>query len=423
MLLRLVRIFEFILLVTLMLSQLTGSSITLDDPTERIRYYTRMIEFDYFDWTLQALGVNLVQSALGTPYYLEEGSRHQIAKDYFHLLGQILQDESQLNLIYSDPTISDPDKASLELQSVLSTLYQRQKQLMPVVEAILQAQVSAVLADIGLTTGGQPIPPVLFHFTSEQFNIIISPRAEIRQDESISLLPNLTVDQYAALEEKLDSSLGVSSLVVPVGGIGSYPTMVIRSTDLVWLTDTISHEWVHNYLTIRPLGFLYEASPELRTMNETVASIAGTEIGAAVIRRFYPELLSSNIRGQQPIALPIGHADPEEILRPFDYRAEMHTTRITVDALLAEGKIKEAESYMESRRLVFWEHGYAIRKLNQAFFAFYGAYADLPGGPAGEDPVGPAVRALRARSASLAAFLKQISRMTTFQELLDATSP
>ena len=77
---------------------------------------------------------------------------------------------------------------------------------------------------------------------------------------------------------------------------------------------------------------------------------------------------------------------------------------------------------MEQRRLVFWQNGYPIRKLNQAYFAFYGAYANVPGGAAGEDPVGPAVRALRAQSASLADFLKTIARMSSFQQLQAAIS-
>jgi hypothetical protein len=98
----------------------------------------------------------------------------------------------------------------------------------------------------------------------------------------------------------------------------------------------------------------------------------------------------------------------------------MHTTRIHVDELLAAGKIEEAEAYMEQRRKVFWDNGYPIRKLNQAYFAFYGAYADVPGGAAGEDPVGPAVRALRAQSGSLTKFLESISKMTSFQQLQDA---
>jgi len=90
---------------------------------------------------------------------------------------------------------------------------------------------------------------------------------------------------------------------------------------------------------------------------------------------------------------------------------------VTVDKLLSEGKIDQAETYMEQRRQVFWDHGYAIRKLNQAYFAFYGAYADVPGGAAGADPVGPAVRDLRAQSRSLADFVNTISWMTSFQQL------
>jgi hypothetical protein len=69
---------------------------------------------------------------------------------------------------------------------------------------------------------------------------------------------------------------------------------------------------------------------------------------------------------------------------------------------------------------VFWDNGYLIRKLNQAYFAFHGAYADVPGGAAGEDPVGPAVRALRERSASLEEFVNTIAWMTSFEELQEA---
>jgi len=101
----------------------------------------------------------------------------------------------------------------------------------------------------------------------------------------------------------------------------------------------------------------------------------------------------------------------------------MHETRITVDQLLAEGKIDEAEEYMEARRVIFWDNGYRhLRKLNQAYFAFHGAYADEPGGAAGatEDPVGSAVRQLRADSPSLAAFLNRISWMSSFEQLLEA---
>jgi hypothetical protein len=94
-----------------------------------------------------------------------------------------------------------------------------------------------------------------------------------------------------------------------------------------------------------------------------------------------------------------------------------------VDELLAQGKITEAEAYMETRRQFFWQNGYAIRKINQAYFAFYGAYADIPGGAAGQDPVGPAVRTLRVQSGTLTDFLKTIARMDSFQQLQAAVSP
>jgi hypothetical protein len=100
----------------------------------------------------------------------------------------------------------------------------------------------------------------------------------------------------------------------------------------------------------------------------------------------------------------------------------MHETRVTADSLLAEGKIAEAEAYMETRRQVFLKNGHFLRKLNQAYFSFYGSYADTPGGAAGEDPVGPAVRSLWEQSASLSEFVNRIAWMTTFEDLQAALS-
>jgi hypothetical protein len=156
-------------------------------------------------------------------------------------------------------------------------------------------------------------------------------------------------------------------------------------------------------------------------MNETTASISGGEVGNYVLQKYYPELLQSSSSHNQTsfneATVPLTQLDDPP---PFDFRAEMRETRVTVDKLLAEGKIDEAESFMEKRRQVFWDNGYLIRKLNQAYFAFHGAYADVPGGAAGEDPVGPAVRALRAQSTSLADFINTIAWMTSFQQLQQA---
>lgn len=397
------------------------SDLEHGDQVERVRAFTRPMEFDFITWTWDALWVKLEQIGLGTADYIPEADQPQIVLDYLNLIGQIWQVEWQIDGIYADPNISDPETATQNLRLELDRLYAQRDDLAPLAESILQNQLSAVTAELGLTLGGQPIPPVLYHVTPLPMALVVSPREVIRQDANISIVPDLTVDRQVSLEEQVDQALDVSSLVVPVGGIGLYPTMVTETTSINWLAEVVSHEWVHNFLTLRPLGLSYGATPELRIINETTANLSEKEISAALIARFYPDYVP------QPPSPPSDQPGPAALTTeppPFDFRAEMHETRLTVDELLAEGKIEEAETYMEARRQVFWENGYHIRKLNQAYFAFHGAYADQPGGAAGasEDPIGNAVRALRAQSSSLAEFLNRISWMWSWEQLQAAVA-
>jgi hypothetical protein len=147
-------------------------------------------------------------------------------------------------------------------------------------------------------------------------------------------------------------------------------------------------------------------------MNETVARIVGNEIGAQVVQRFYPEFAPPPLEPSE--SKPAEPEDDEP--QGFDFRAEMRETRLRVDDLLEQSKIEEAEAYMEERRQLFWDNGYRIRKLNQAYFAFHGAYADEPG-ERGEDPVGPAVLQLRDQSSSLQEFLDRVAMLTSFEDL------
>jgi len=382
------------------------------DQLQRVRAFSRPLEFDYVGWTLEALNSKFGQAALDALDLASPEERHQIVLDYLDLVSQIDQANRRLNEIYADPGINNPEIASQLVRQQLAELEIQRDHLGPVAESILQTQISEIVAELGLTLGGQPLPPVLYHSTPLPTALIVSPRDEIKQLQNISLEPDIGVDQRKILENKIDQALDVSSLIVDVGGIGVYPTMVAETSNLDFLTEVVAHEWIHNFLTLRPLGLNYYTNPELRTMNETTASLAGMEIGRAVMERFYPELLPA------PPA-PESAAEPDEPAPPpaFDFRDEMRKTRVTVDELLAKGEIEAAEDYMEAQRQVFWDQGYRIRKLNQAYFAFYGAYADEPGGAAGEDPVGEAVRKLYANSPSLAAFLKRIAWMTSFEEL------
>jgi hypothetical protein len=404
---------------------LLGRSNTVPgDQFEQARAYTRSIEFNYVSWELDALWIKLSQWALGTSTYLPDEARKQTILDYLKLLGQIQQAQGQLYEIYADPNITDPKAASADLRLELDRLNASREKLEPLAESILQSQVSMVISDLGLTLEGQPIPPVLYRITPPPDSLVVSRRDIIQHVFDISIKPGLTVDQQSELEEKVDQALDVSSLIVGIGGVGLYPTMVMESTDLNWLANTVSHEWVHNFLTLHPLGVNYESTPELRIINETTASIAGNEIGLEVIARFYPELLPPAPEPTLPADEKAPTPEPTSTSEPpvFNFNREMHETRVTADQLLVDGKIEEAEVYMEARRIFLWENGYHIRKLNQAFFAFYGAYADVPGGAAGEDPVGAAVRALRAQSTTLADFLNRISWMTTYQQLIEAVN-
>ena len=424
-----------ITLARLILGFIVGySNPSLTHPIEKVRAFTRQIEFNYVSWMSNAAVIKIRAASAGIPHTLDHEAQKQIINENLRVTQLILEKEYQLAQIYADPAVIDKELASEPLRAELDEKYARQSQLAPLAEAILQEQVTQILAELGLTAVGQPVPNVWYHSTRLPMALIVSPRDRIEQTANISVDTNLTVDQQAQLEDNVDEKLDSSSLVVNIGGVGVYPTMVMRTTDLNWMLSTIAHEWIHNYLTLRPLGLSYNETPELRTMNETTASIAGDEIGVLVIERFYPERMAAlqpdpheedaSSPSLSLISFPFEHPTPGDFLRPpFNFRAQMHETRITTDALLAEGKIEEAEAYMEERRHVFLQNGYLLRKINQAYFAFYGAYADSPGGAAGEDPVGPAVRALREKSESLADFVNTISWMWKFEQLQKAVNP
>ncbi len=419
MLYRILHVIDFLALTLAIIIAAGGDTPRFTGQSDRIRTYTREIEFDYPNWVWDAAWTKLKQGAIGAPYIFDRGTNKQIVIEYLRITNQLMQAEFAIEQIYANPDIINKEATSELMRSQRDTLIARQQMIAPFAEATLQTQVGEALADLGLTSGGQTLPPILYHTSPTPLALIVAPRDRIIQITNISVLPTLTLNEQIQLEEEVARSQNLSTLVVPIGGVGVYPTMVTETTDLRWLLDTIAHEWTHNYLTLRPLGMNYTTTPELRTMNETTASIAGGEVGLYVLHRHYPELLASS-SSPELVSLDGGDEPALQVQesQPFDFRAEMHETRVKADELLAEGKIEEAEAYMEQRREVFWENGYLIRKLNQAYFAFHGAYADSPGGAAGEDPVGPAVRALREQSDSLADFINTIAWMTSFEELL-----
>ena len=393
-----------------------GSSVTSDNPLDGLRKYTRGVEFDFVEWEISALFNKAVSASLKLERFLDNKQQVGVIQTWLAGTENVINLEQDLLTAQND---SSPNRDEL-VQAAKTNLDQKkadQNRLAKLAEAVLQNQTEITLAKAGFGLGGQILPPVLYQVSDLPLNLIISPRTEIRNVLSLSLDPGLDAIEKDEIETGIYKDFDLSALIEPVGGIGAYPTMVMRTTDLNWLAETIAHEWIHNYLTFFPLGMRYYVNVQMRTINETTASLAGKEIGLDLIISFYPDR-TPRYYLQMPTYTTV-LAEGAETLNPFDFRAEMHETRVKVDALLAEGKVEEAEQYMEARRRFFWENGYRLRKINQAYFAFYGSYNDTPGGGAsGADPVGPAVQALRTRYSSLKEFLQAIRFVSSFDQLL-----
>jgi hypothetical protein len=270
------------------------------------------------------------------------------------------------------------------------------------VEDILEAQISGVLADEGLTLRliwktGLVLPPVDFEFDPLPHVLVVSPRYEIRVIEKLSLEPKLSPEEIAEIEARVEG-LGYSALVTTVSGVATYPSLVSQRASLESTLSLVAHEWLHQYFFFRPLGRHYGASYLMTTINETAASMAGSELASLVFERYGGE----------------DAADGVERETAFDFNRAMRDIRRAVDRYLAQGEIEAAESFMEEQRQLLASHGYSIRRLNQAYFAFHGSYADSP---TSISPIGGQLESLRQRSASLGGFVRAVAQVSSYRDL------
>ncbi|MGQ9489590.1 MAG: hypothetical protein ACUVR4_03275 [Anaerolineae bacterium] len=378
-----------------------------------IRQAIRGQGFQLAAWEVQAIGQKLRDAAARPGAELSPQEQHDLVTAYFDAIGRIGQLEAEIGRLYADPANAEPAAAAAHLQAELDALRARQAGRRPAVERILEQQVATVLAEVGLATAGHIWPPVRFQFTASPNYLIVSPRQRIAVARGVYLDPLLPVDEMERIEAHIQDGLDVSALVEGTGGFSSYPTMVLENASLSWVVDTIAHEWAHTYLAFRPLGWNYYKEDRMRTINETVASIIGEEISRRVIARFYPERMGP-APWPRPLSMRRDWLKQEGAPAEFEFGAFMRQTRLEVDRLLADGRIAEAEAYMEARRRSLVERGYAIRKLNQAYFAFHGSYAV---GTAATDPIGGKLRLLRRRAGDLAAFVRTVAAFNDAADL------
>ena len=258
------------------------------------------------------------------------------------------------------------------------------------VEAILGAQVSQVLRQEGIN----PFPPVLAEIDQPPHLLIIAYRDRLELARTILLRPRMTLREREGLEGRVER-LGYPALVEGLGGVSTYPSLVLRGSGLEATVEGMAHEWVHQYFFFRPLGRRYTRSYDLTTINETAASMVGKEIAARVLRLYGREIVE-----REPA--------------PSTLDRRLRDIRLKVEALLAERQVAEAEELMRQETLALQRDGFSIRKLNQAYFAFYGSYADSP---TATSPIGEELKQLRRKSPSLGDFLRQVAQVRSREQL------
>ena len=351
--------------------------------------------------------VHLAVRALPWNSESEEERRRRV-DDYFLLGGDIARLQEEARRLGAG---GEGDAVALmEAKTRLASLEAAQAGLRNAVEELLEATISSVLVDEGFSgTLGLIFPPVDFRLGGPPKLLVTSPRDRIERKHNVLLVHDIAVEESEAVEETLFEEQDLSALVVQVGGLATYPASVFDNRPLRWTLQTAAHEWLHHYLAFRPLGWSIFESADMQTLNETLADMVGREIGD---RAF--ELLGGVIAEDSPDGtLPLEHMHDTN---PGTLEGEMRALRSKVDEMLADGRIEEAEALMEERRKVLVERGFPIRKLNQAYFAFHGTYAESP---TSVSPIAGQLRALRRSIPGLGAFVRRVAGVSSYQEFLE----
>jgi hypothetical protein len=336
-----------------------------------------------------------------------------VVVEYFSAVERLKTVESEIEATKA----GDGQDTLASLEAELNTLRKQVGASQSKVEELIEKQIRETLVQLGIYN---PVdnyvnlevnfPPVNFILEKPPHLLVISPRDRIESIREITFQQNVSLEEIEDVEAAVDD-LDVSSLVVELGGIATYPAFVTSSADLQFTLDAATEEWLHQYLSFKPLGFLYlldlagvSRNYDIATMNETVAGMVSKEIGAIIYEKYYSQNESDDGQAQEE--------EPE-----FDFNREMREIRRAVDKYLAQGEIEQAEEFMEQKRQFLASKGYYIRKLNQAYFAFHGTYADRP---TSISPIGLELKQLRNQSASLKDFLDTVAGMTSRQELIDS---
>jgi hypothetical protein len=326
---------KLVVFTLLSLCLLGGSCATTPDFDSSLKSIVKPYQFSIARWEFKALPDEVNDYVFNQGEGVEDEA--SVVIEYFSLVEPIKSLEAEIAAVNAGNKAGD----LTSLEAELDRLQTQKAALTNEVEKIIARQIREVLVEQDIC---HPLdnyikwkvgfPPLIFRLEPPPHLLVVSPRDRIESLREIHLQPDLSVAAMESIEEQVDK-LGVSSLVVGLGGLGTYPTFIIDDSSLQFTIETAAHEWLHNYLAFKPLGFLYlldltGISPnyDIATMNETVVGMVSKEIGNIVVQRYYPSYENS----PQPPA-----EEPD-----FDFNREMREIRQTVDTYLAQGEISQA---------------------------------------------------------------------------------
>ena len=369
-------------------------------------------DYDLLSWEVS----NFFDKWLHEATELFQGDRSDeekvaLVEEYFRLNGEISSIEFRISQV-----VAREEGDFQTLTTRLDEIESRRNSMRDDVEEIIEGQVSAILSDEGLSwklpfgnSDGYLFPPVDFRVDDSPRILALSPRDEIQLLQTRLLDPDLTLEDIEDIEGGVEGEGDLSAIVEGVGAVATYPSVVNQSSSIQQVLRTVAHEWVHQYMIFFPLGQNFWDDNNMTTLNESIADTVGDFIGDKVYESYYRKEVETPTQDTST-------SPPVTNENTFDFRAEMRKTRVMTDDLLAEGKIEEAERFMEERRQFMAENGFFFRRLNQAFFAFNGTYAD---NPASVSPIGGQVRQVRDANPSLKDFMEKVAEVSSFNEFLD----
>jgi len=286
----------------------------------------------------------------------------------------------------------------------LDELLEDREALRAEAEEGMEAELSAAFIEEGMASRvGFLFPPVDLRFDRPPTIFITSPRDRIKREEAMLLEPEIPVLDRDRLENELLNRYDRSALVDDLAGLSTYPSLVSELSPLRSVLQTAAHEWLHHYFFFRPLGWSIGRSSEMFTLSETASDLAGRELGDIAFARMGGDLSVSS------------HRYLSSAERYPNITREMRETRLEVERLLAEGRVGEAEEYMKERWWFLALRGFRLRKLNQAYFAFHGTYAESP---ASISPIGGQLAELRSLVPGVGEFVRTVAGLSSYPEFL-----